>query len=59
MDRVQIGALVLATLVAAALGLFGLRAGIGYVTCHQRIESIGLGLTAAYDPLTNVCAVRV
>jgi hypothetical protein len=59
MDRIQVAALILAVVVAAVVGVLGIRITVGYVSCHQKIESIGAGLTPAYDPLTDVCTVRI
>lgn len=59
LDTIQIVAIVLACIVAAVAGIIGMRLTVGYVTCHRQVESLGLGLTPAYDPLTGTCTVRL
>jgi hypothetical protein len=58
-DGTQIVALVVACVVAAVVGGAGLVTTVRYVRCHQQIDSLGLGLTPAYDPLTGVCTIRL
>lgn len=59
MDKTQRVMLVVACLVAAAFGVLGVRAAIGYAACHQQVEQIGLGLTPAYDPVTGICTIKL
>lgn len=57
---IQAIAIVIGCIVAAIFGIMGIRATIGYVTCHQQVEQIAGGLlTPAYDPITGNCTAHL
>lgn len=57
LDRTQIGALILAVVVAAVIGVFGVRAVVGYVTCHREVSALPLAARASYDVVSGVCTI--
>lgn len=57
---VKFAAIVVGCLVAAFFGIMGIRATVGYVTCHQQVEEVSGGLlTPFYDPITGNCSVHL